>query len=81
MAMADLDWTTVQVEQEELLLSHTLPVGQTFRWVETAKASSYTGKQPNERASGPPRRLGRECLEPPAHHPLSSKLSDARGPI
>jgi len=43
MAVSDLGWTTVQVQQEELLLSHTLPVGQTFRWVETTKAVSYTG--------------------------------------
>ena len=58
MAVSDLGWTTVQVQQEELLLSHTLPVGQTFRWVETTKAVSYTGKRASERASEWPAGLG-----------------------
>lgn len=37
------DWRPLQVEKEELVLSHTLPVGQTFRWVETGNGT-FTGK-------------------------------------
>jgi len=35
-------WTPLHIKEEELLLSHTLPIGQTFRWVETQQ-DFYTG--------------------------------------
>ncbi|QDZ19581.1 DNA glycosylase [Chloropicon primus] len=35
-------WHTLGVPKEELYLSHTLPVGQTFRWVET-REGAFTG--------------------------------------
>ena len=38
----DPQWTPLPISQQELLLSHTLPVGQTFRWVETSK-DTFTG--------------------------------------
>ena len=36
-------WASLPVSLEELCLGHTLPVGQTFRWVET-REGAFTGE-------------------------------------
>ena len=43
-AVSSSGWVPLQVPKEELFLSHTLPVGQTFRWVETGEGA-YTGEE------------------------------------
>ena len=41
--VAPAAWRPLGVPRRELCLRHTMPVGQTFRWRETASGAGYVG--------------------------------------